>query len=184
MFSRPAVRSVEEIKQGLLSRAFARGGQKEYEKMELLIEWRLAQVRHEAQQTIEALDQEYRLSEFENCGPTQSRGIYAFNLVAHIEGRKDRLHDDYAAERIKHMKRWEEVKLLIKKSIMVDLDSLKRKSPDAPIEIDHTPMLPDQRSMNDPVYHTLREEDRMASTEVDFLSDNKPSAKPSKLTIH
>ncbi len=91
MFSREAVRSVKEIKQGMLSRAFERGGQAEYDKTELLIEWRLAACRHYAQQTALSFDQEYRLEEFNNAPQDCSRALNAMNLVAHIDGSESRL---------------------------------------------------------------------------------------------
>ena len=92
MFSKQAVRSVQEIRKGLLSRAFKRGGRPEYEKMKLLIEWRLAATRHYAERSLQAFEDQYRAEEFNRGHRSDSRGIDAFNFVAHIEGREDRLH--------------------------------------------------------------------------------------------
>lgn len=94
-FSKPAnltsTRSVEEIKSGLLRRAFNRGGQKEREKMELLIEWRLAACRHSNRQALKKWRNDCKLDSFDKEEADDSRWLNARNLVAHIEGRRDRL---------------------------------------------------------------------------------------------
>jgi hypothetical protein len=89
LFQKNVVRSVKEIQASLLSRAFERGGEEEREKMQLLIEWRMAACHHENDLALEALENDYNLEAFNRTDFERSRGIKAHNLIAHLEGRKD-----------------------------------------------------------------------------------------------
>lgn len=92
MFSKRATRqSNAERKKRLLKKAFERGGEEARDKMDLLIEWRLALTRHEASKTSEQMEKKYKLEEFNATDFEDSRYLSASNLVAHIEGRPERL---------------------------------------------------------------------------------------------
>lgn len=92
MFSKPAVRSVEEIKAGLLSRAFERGGQAEADKMALLIEWRPAASRSANEEARLAFAEKFDPDGFQAQNePTGSRTLDALNWAAYLSGSDERL---------------------------------------------------------------------------------------------
>ncbi|NQZ13225.1 MAG: hypothetical protein HRT94_00175 [Alphaproteobacteria bacterium] len=144
MFSKPAVRSRKKIIKGLLSRAFDRGGAAEQEKMQLLIDWRLAACRHSNEKALQEFSSDYKLDDMRNYVSSGSRGIDAFNWLSVIDGRNDFLSDMSDAQRkqkIADMERMHYMVRFFKNSeIQVDLEALRkaatRKDPNAPIMVD------------------------------------------------
>lgn len=157
MFSKPAVRSRAKIIKGLLTRAFERGGEKEREQMQLLIEWRLAACRHSNNKALKQFASDYKLDDMRNYVPSGSRGIDAYNWISVIEDRDDFLTDASMDKKIADIERMHHVARFFKNSeIIVDLEKLKidsyNKNPNAPIIFDLPQTKPSQRSSLDMVY--------------------------------
>lgn len=160
MFSKEAVRSRKDIQKGLLRRAFQRGGVEAREQMQLLIEWRLAACRHSNEKALDAFSDNYKLDELGAYASSGSRALDAFNWIATIEGRNDRLADmsaEQAEKRIADMARMHDMVRFFKNSeIVVDREALAkaamRRNPHAPILVDLPRMQPGQRSEQDPVH--------------------------------
>jgi hypothetical protein len=157
MFQKSAVRSREKIIKGLLTRAFERGGQEEQEKMELLIDWRLAACRHSNNKAVLNFSQNYKLSDMRGVVSTGSRGLDAFNWISTMEGRSDTLLDVGFEQKIKNMAvlhHW--VRFFRNSEIQVDLDALKnaqiRSNPRSPIMVDLPALKLCQRDPEDAVY--------------------------------
>jgi hypothetical protein len=157
MFQRSAVRSREKIIKGLLTRAFERGGQEEQEKMELLIDWRLAACNYSNKKAALSFRQDYKLSDMKGFVSTGSRGLDAFNWISAMEGRSDTLLDADFERKIKNMEvlhHW--VRFFRNSEIQVDLDALKkaqiRSNPRSPIMVDLPALQLCQRDPEDAVY--------------------------------
>ena len=193
MFSTSAVRSREDIKEGLLTRAFERGGASERDKMQLLIEWRIAACRHSNEKAAQTFSEEYKVAEASHYMGSGSRGIDAFNWLATIEGRDDRLADisvEQFEKKIADMAHMHDMVRFFKNSeIVVDIEAIRReksrRDPNSPIIVKAPDNLPARRSKDDPVYvretekpvylKTLAEIDaefEKASQENDFGEDH------------
>lgn len=185
MFSRPTVRSRKQIQKGLLRRAFERGGAEAREKMQLLIEWRIAACRHSNEQALQAFSDDYRLDDMQNYVSSGSRGIDAFNWIATIEGRDDRLANMSQEAAEKRIKMMEIMHHWARHGIVVDREALAkaamRRDPNAPILVDLPKTQPCQRSEHDPVHvrsfekpvylKTLQEIDDEFAAEFESASD-------------
>lgn len=169
----PSVRSRETIIQGLLTRAFAKS-QEEGERMELLIEWRLAACRHANRVVLQEFSSNYKLKQFSEIGTTGSRGLDAFSWLSVIEGRDDTLTDEVFEKRIAEMERMHYVSRFFKNSkIKVDLEALvkssKNSDPDAPIIVDVPQTLPNLRSSYDAVHVKSNEQPAFMTHTLDEI---------------
>lgn len=182
MFSKPAVRSSKEIQRGLLKRAFERGGKPEQEKMQLLIEWRLAACHHANEKALFAFEDKYNADAFNQTKQEDSRWMNATNFIAHSEGCDDRLRFTTYEDRVAALKaqikadqpavdRHNKLMDIILNAPKFDLKAIRNSRPGAPIEIDPPqPVLHNRRSEHDPVYQVQREQpaerQEVGSTEI------------------
>lgn len=193
MFSKATVRSSKEIQRGLLKRAFERGGKPEQEKMQLLIEWRLAACHHANEKALFAFEDKYNAEAFNKTPQEDSRWMNATNFIAHAEGREDRLRFTTHEERVAILKaqikadqpavdRHNKLMDIIWNAPKFDLKAIRNSRPDAPIEVDlPEPVLHDRRSQNDPVFQVQREpeaKDKVGSSEVMETVFHYGGAKP------
>ena len=190
MFSKSVVRSRKTIIKGLLTRAFERGGAEEQEKMQLLIDWRLAACNHLNNQALRRFDDTYKASDMRGMVSTGSRGLDAFNWLSIIEGRNDTLTDAAFEKRIKDMEHMHYWSRFFKNSkIEVDLEALAKvaflSDPKSPILFDLPKTQPIQRSAHDVVHIKSAIEpnymrpldsrgDEIGNTPVEPLRFNKP----------
>ena len=156
MFSKSVVRSRKQIIKGLLTRAFSRS-QEDGEKMQLLIEWRLAACNYENTKALRQFTSDYQLDDMRNYVSTGSRGLDAFNFISMLEGRDDTLTDAAVEKRIEDMARMHDMVRFFKNSeIVVDLDAIRREQyladPKSPILFELPETQPSQRSPLDTVY--------------------------------
>lgn len=145
-----------------MSRAFDRGGVQEQEKMQLLIDWRLASCKYENDQAFRAFTESYKIDDMRNIVPTGSRGLDAYNWLSVLDNRNDFLRDEDYEAKLKEMERMHHVSRFFKNSqIKVDLHALKRQSqlanPQAPITFDIPETQPGQRNDEDAVYFKSNE---------------------------
>jgi hypothetical protein len=131
--------------------------------MQLLIDWRLAACQHANRKAYREFSQNYKLDDMRNIVSTGSRGLDAFNWIATLDGRDDRLTDAEFDKRVKEMERMHHISRFFKNSeIKVDLFALAKKAflsnPKSPIYFDlpQTELL--QRDANDPVYSKVSDD--------------------------
>lgn len=188
-FSNPIV-SREEIKESLIARASKRGD--DLDRIELLIEWRLAACNYFGSETAKSFYSDYKLSDMQGHVSSGSRGIDAFNWVSVIEGRNDTLSDAGFEQRIKEMERMHHISRFFKNSqIKIDLNELVRQArnstPNAPMYFDLPASQLNQRSDSDMVYEkgynepsytreTLQQID--ARAEEDYSSSGEKRKRP------
>jgi len=156
MISKQYTRSRKTIIKGLLTRAFAKS-QNAGERMELLIDWRLAACNHDNRKAMRNFQTDYKLSDMKGHVSSGSRGIDAFNWVSVLEGRNDSLSDVMFEEKIKEMERMHYISRFFKNSeIKVDLEELLKASrnsnPAAPIHFDLPETQLNQRHPDELVY--------------------------------